>query len=154
MCAPPASTCIFPIAVSAYVFAPAINESTPSALYTTAELVSITPTLPSVSLMFFNVTLFDASAADTFPALVTSNALTADVAAPFSSYHLSTVVLSIEIVPEEVIGPPDKPVPVATEVTVPLGSSPDGITTQADPLEMIISPILHVGHLSLVPLLV
>ena len=52
------------------------------------------------------------------------------------------------------IGPPDKPVPVAIEVTVPLGSSPDGITTQADPLEMIISPILHVGHLSLVPLLV
>ena len=153
MCAPPASTCISATLVSAYVFAPAINESTPSALYTTAELVLITPTLPSVSLMFFNVTLFP-SAADTFPALVTSNALTADVAAPFSSYHLLTVVLSIEIVPEEVIVPPVKPVPVLIEVTVPLGSSPDGITTQADPLEIIISPILHVGHLSLVPLLV
>ena len=97
--------------------------------------------------MFFNVTFLFESAADTFPALVTSNALTADVAAPFSSYHLSTVVLSIEIVPEEVIGPPDKPVPAATEVTVPLGSSPDGITTQAEPLEMIISPALHAGHL-------
>ena len=114
----------------------------------------VTPTLPSVSLMFFNVTLFDASAADTFPALVTSNALTAEVAAPFASYQVSTVVLLIEIVPEDVIVPPDKPVPVVIEVTVPLGSSPDGITTQADPLEMIISPILHVGHLSLVPLLV
>ena len=68
------STCIFPIAVSAYVFAPAINESTPAALYTTAELVLVTPTLPSVSLMFFNVTLLLESAADTFPALVTSNA--------------------------------------------------------------------------------
>ena len=147
MCAPPASTCISATLVSAYVFAPAINESTPAALYTTAELVLITPTLPSVSLMFFNVTFLFESAADTFPALVTSNALTADVAAPFSSYHLSTVVLSIEIVPEEVIGPPDKPVPVAIEVTVPLGSSPDGITTQADPLEMIISPALHAGHL-------
>ena len=74
VCAPPASTCISATLVSAYVFAPAINESTPSALYTTAELVSVTPTIPSVSLMFFNVTLFDASAADTFPALVTSNA--------------------------------------------------------------------------------
>ena len=74
VCAPPASTCISATLVSAYVFAPAINESTPAALYTTAELVGVTPTLPSVSLMFFNVTLFDASAADTFPALVTSNA--------------------------------------------------------------------------------
>ena len=73
-CAPPVSTCISATLVSAYVFAPAINESTPAALYTTAELVGVTPTLPSVSLMFFNVTLFDASAADTFPALVTSNA--------------------------------------------------------------------------------
>ena len=45
------------------------------------------------------------------------------------------------------IGPPDKPVPVAIEVTVPLGSSPDGITTQAEPLEIIISPALHAGHL-------
>ena len=96
--------------------------------------------------MFFNVTLFP-SAADTFPALVTSNALTAFVAAPFASYQVSTTVLSIAIVPEEVIGPPVKPVPVATEVTVPLGSSPDGITTQAEPLEMIISPTLHAGHL-------
>ena len=104
--------------------------------------------------MFFNVTLFDPSAADTFPALATSNALTAFVAAFFASYHLSTTSLLIEIVPEEVIVPPVKPVPVATEVTVPLGSSPDGITTQAEPLEMIISPTLHVGHLSLVPLLV
>ena len=147
MCVPPASTCIFPIAVSAYVFAPAINESTPAALYTTAELVLITPTLPSVSLMFFNVTLFDASAADTFPALATSNALTADVAAPVASYHLSTTSLLIEIVPDVVIGPPVKPSPVAIEVTVPLGSSPDGITTQAEPLEMIISPALHAGHL-------
>ena len=147
-------TCSLASSVSAYVFAPAINESTPSALYTTAELVLVTPTLPSVSLMFFNVTFLFESAADTFPALVTSNALTAEVAAPFASYQVSTVVLLIEIVPEDVIGPPDKPVPVATEVTVPLGSSPDGITTQADPLEMIISPILHVGHLSLVPLLV
>ena len=67
-------TCSLASSVSAYVFAPAINESTPAALYTTAELVPVTPTLPSVSLMFFNVTLFDASAADTFPALVTSNA--------------------------------------------------------------------------------
>ena len=74
VCAPPASTCISATLVSAYVFAPAINESTPSALYTTAELVAVTPTLPSVSLIFFNVTLFDASAADTFPTLVTSNA--------------------------------------------------------------------------------
>ena len=55
--------------------------------------------------------------------------------------------LLIEIVPEVVIGPPDKPAPVAIEVTVPLGSSPDGITTQAEPLEMIISPALHAGHL-------
>ena len=141
------STCNLASSVSAYVLAPAINESTPAALYTTAELVSITPTLPLVSLMFFNVTLFDPSAADTFPALVTSNALTAAVAAPFASYHLSTTSLLIEIVPEEVIGPPVKPVPVATEVTVPLGSSPDGITTQAEPLEMIISPALHDGHL-------
>ena len=97
--------------------------------------------------MFFNVTLFDPSAADTFPALATSNALTAFVAAFFASYHLSTTSLLIEIVPEEVIVPPVKPVPVATEVTVPLGSSPDGITTQAEPLEMIISPALHAGHL-------
>ena len=97
--------------------------------------------------MFFNVTFLFESAADTFPALVTSNALTADVAAPFASYQASVSVLLIEIVPEEVIGPPDKPVPVATEVTVPLGSSPDGITTQAEPLEMIISPTLHAGHL-------
>ena len=74
VCAPPASNCISATLVYAYVFAPAINEYTPSALYTTAELVAVTPTLPSVSLMFFNVTLFDASAADTFPALVTSNA--------------------------------------------------------------------------------
>ena len=147
-------TCSLASSVSAYVFAPAINESTPLALYTTAELVIITPTLPSVSLMFFNVTLFDASAADTFPALVTSNALTAFVAAPFSSYHLSTTVLLIPIVSEEVIVPlvtfspvAVKPVPAATEVTVPLGSSPDGITTQAEPLEMIISPTLHAGHL-------
>ena len=114
----------------------------------------VTPTLPSVSLMFFNVTFLFESAADTFPALVTSNALTAEVAAPFASYQVSTVVLLIEIVPEDVIVPPDKPVPAVIEVTVPLGSSPDGITTQVDPLEMIISPILHVGHLSLVPLLV
>ena len=147
MCAPPALTCSLASSVSANVLAPAINESTPAALYTTAELVLITPTLPSVSLMFFNVTLFDASAADTFPALVTSNALTADFAAPFASYQSSTTSLLIEIVPEEVIGPPDKPVPVAIEVTVPLGSSPDGITTQAEPLEMIISPALHAGHL-------
>lgn len=97
--------------------------------------------------MFFNVTFLFESAADTFPALVTSNALTAEVAAPFASYQVSTVVLLIEIVPEEVIGPPVKPAPVATEVTVPLGSSPDGITTQADPLEMIMSPALHAGHL-------
>ena len=140
-------TCSLASSVSAYVLAPAINESTPAALYTTAELVLVTPTLPSVSLMFFNVTFLFESAADTFPALVTSNALTADVAAPFVSYHLSTVVLSIEIVPEEVIVPPVKPVPVLIEVTVPLGSSPDGITTQAEPLEMIISPALHAGHL-------
>ena len=97
--------------------------------------------------MFFNVTLLFESAADTFPALVTFNALTASPAAPFLSYHLSTVVLSILMVPEAVIGPPVKPSPVATEVTVPLGSSPDGITTQAEPLEMIISPTLHAGHL-------
>ena len=96
--------------------------------------------------MFFTVTLFPV-AADTFPALVTSNALTAFVAAPLSSYHLSTSDLLIEIVPEVVIVPPVKPSPVATEVTVPLGSSPDGITTQAEPLEMIISPALHAGHL-------
>ena len=147
MCAPPVLTCNLASSVSANVLAPAINESTPAALYTTAELVLITPTLPSVSLMFFNVTLLSAVAADTFPALVTSNALTADVAAPFSSYQASVSDLLIEIVPEDVIGPPDKPVPVATEVTVPLGSSPDGITTQADPLEMIISPALHAGHL-------
>ena len=121
----------------------------------------VTPTLPSVSLMFFNVTFLFESAADTFPALVTSNALTAEVAEPFESYQVLIVDLLIEIVPEEVIVPlvtfspvAVKPVPAVIEVTVPLGSSPDGITTQADPLEMIISPILHVGHLSLVPLLV
>ena len=147
MCAPPASTFISATLVSVYVFESRINLSIPAALYTTAELVSVTPTLPSVSLMFFNVTLCDASAADTFPALVTFNALTASPAAPFLSYHLSTSDLLIEIVPEVVIGPPDKPVPVAIEVTVPLGSSPDGITTQAEPLEMIISPALHAGHL-------
>ena len=67
-------TCSLASSVSAYVLAPAINESTPAALYTTAELVLITPTLPSVSLMFFSVTLLLESAADTFPALVTSNA--------------------------------------------------------------------------------
>ena len=74
MCAPLVPTCSLASSVSANVLVPAINESTPAALYTTAELVSVTPTIPSVSLMFFNVTLFDASAADTFPALVTSNA--------------------------------------------------------------------------------
>ena len=104
--------------------------------------------------MFFNVTLLLESAADTFPALVTSNALTAFVAAPLSSYHLATTVLLIPIVPEEVIVPlvtfspvAVKPVPAVIEVTVPLGSSPDGITTQAEPLEMIMSPALHAGHL-------
>ena len=101
--------------------------------------------------MFFNVTLFDASAADTFPALATSNALTASLAAPFASYQASTTDLLISIFPEVVIGPPDKPVPVAIEVTVPLGSSPDGITTQAEPLEIIISPALHAGHLESAP---
>ena len=67
---------------------------------------------------------------------------------------MSTVDLLIEIVPEEVIVPlvtfspvAVKPVPAVIEVTVPLGSSPDGITTQAEPLEIIMSPALHAGHL-------
>ena len=53
------------------------------------------------------------------------------------------------IVPEEVIGLPetDRPPPleIATEVTVPLGSSPEGITAHSVPLDIMVSPTLHTG---------
>lgn len=107
--------------------------------------VTTCPTLPSVSLTLYNVITL--SEVVTLSAEATSNAATALDAAFLASYQVSTVVLSIEIVPDEVIVPPVKPVPVATEVTVPLGSSPDGITTHSVPLEIIISPTLHAGSL-------
>ena len=48
------------------------------------------------------------------------------------------------IVPVVVIGPPVRPTPVAIFVTVPDGSSPDGITIQVDPLDTTVSPVLYV----------
>ena len=53
------------------------------------------------------------------------------------------------IVPEEVIGlpPTDNPPPfvIATLVTVPTGSSPEGTITHSDSFEIKVSPILHIG---------
>ena len=63
-------------------------------------------------------------------------------------YPLSTEIV---IVPLEVTGVPevDKCEPDAvstpTEVTVPEGSSPEGITIQSAPLDIIVSPTLHIG---------
>ena len=52
---------------------------------------------------------------------------------------------STAIVPLVVIGPPVRPVPAPTEVTVPLGSSPEGITAHSTPLDTIVSPFLLIG---------
>ena len=46
--------------------------------------------------------------------------------------------------PLVVIGPPVRPVPVATFVTVPLGSSPEGTKVHFSPLEINTSPTLAV----------
>lgn len=52
----------------------------------------------------------------------------------------ATTSVSIEIVPVVVIGPPISPVPVAILVTVPEGSSPEGINVQELPFDIKVSP--------------
>ena len=125
---------------------PAANSKV-SCVVSASIVVEPTLTLPNT---FFNAGIVTALPyAEICPFLSILIGYTACVVcAELNTLACPTVILPLEVIGLSlIVNPPSVALVKPTEVTVPLGSSPDGITTQALPLLITVSPTFAVTGL-------